>query len=112
MLFLCTPGGFENLVREMSVPAERRTLPPPSDEEPDWDHVARVREGERLRAARVKAMTFVSVSACGPRSRSTTTSSPPRASLRERFWRSPVIRVPAGTRPMTPEMVRRALGDD
>ena len=36
MLFICTPGGFENLVREMSEPAESRTLPPPSDEEPDW----------------------------------------------------------------------------
>ncbi len=42
MLFIMTPGGFENLVREMSVPAKSRTLPPPSDEEPDWDHVARV----------------------------------------------------------------------
>jgi quercetin dioxygenase-like cupin family protein len=42
MLFICTPGGFENLVRDMSVPAERRTLPPPSDEEPDWGHVAAV----------------------------------------------------------------------
>ena len=40
MLFICTPGGFENLVREMSVPAESRTLPPPS--EPDFEHVARV----------------------------------------------------------------------
>jgi mannose-6-phosphate isomerase-like protein (cupin superfamily) len=44
MLFICTPGGFENLVREMSVPAERRTLPPPSDEEPDWERVAAVAE--------------------------------------------------------------------
>jgi mannose-6-phosphate isomerase-like protein (cupin superfamily) len=42
MLFITTPGGFENLVREMSVPAESRTLPPPSDEEPDWEHVAAV----------------------------------------------------------------------
>jgi quercetin dioxygenase-like cupin family protein len=42
MLFICTPGGFERLVREMSRPAESLTLPPPSDEEPDWDHVARV----------------------------------------------------------------------
>jgi mannose-6-phosphate isomerase-like protein (cupin superfamily) len=42
MLFICTPGGFENLVRDMSVPAESRTLPPPSDEEPDWEHVAAV----------------------------------------------------------------------
>ena len=44
LLFLLTPGGFEKLVREMSVPAERRTLPPPSAEEPDWDHVAAVAE--------------------------------------------------------------------
>jgi mannose-6-phosphate isomerase-like protein (cupin superfamily) len=42
MLFICTPGGFENLVRDMSMPAERRTLPPPSDGEPDWEHVAAV----------------------------------------------------------------------
>ncbi len=34
--------GFENLVREMSVPAERRTLPPTLDEEPGWEHVAAV----------------------------------------------------------------------
>ena len=44
MLFICTPGGFENLVREMSEPAESRTLPPASDEEPDWEHVAAVAE--------------------------------------------------------------------
>ena len=42
MLFLCTPAGFENLVRDMSVPAESRTLPPASDEEPDFEMVARV----------------------------------------------------------------------
>jgi mannose-6-phosphate isomerase-like protein (cupin superfamily) len=42
MLFICTPAGFENLVREMSVPAKARTLPPPTDEEPDWEHVAAV----------------------------------------------------------------------
>jgi mannose-6-phosphate isomerase-like protein (cupin superfamily) len=42
MLFIMTPGGFENLVRGMSVPAQSRTLPPPSDEEPDWEHVAAV----------------------------------------------------------------------
>ena len=42
MLFLMTPGGFERLVREMSVPAQSRTLPPPSDQEPDWEHVAAV----------------------------------------------------------------------
>jgi mannose-6-phosphate isomerase-like protein (cupin superfamily) len=44
MLFICTPGGFENLVRGMSVPAESRTLPPPSDGEPDWENVAAVAE--------------------------------------------------------------------
>lgn len=44
MLFLCTPAGFENLVREMSVPAGQRTLPPPSDEEPDFELIARVAE--------------------------------------------------------------------
>ncbi len=42
MLFICTPGGFENLVREMSVPAESRTLPPATDEEPDFEHVGKV----------------------------------------------------------------------
>ncbi len=42
MLFIVTPGGFENLVRGMSVPARARTLPPAPDEEPDWDHVAAV----------------------------------------------------------------------
>jgi len=42
MLFICTPAGFEDLVREMSVPAETRTLPPASDEEPDMEMVAAV----------------------------------------------------------------------
>ena len=42
MLFVCTPGGFEKLVREMSEPAPSLTLPPPSDEDPDWQHVAKV----------------------------------------------------------------------
>jgi mannose-6-phosphate isomerase-like protein (cupin superfamily) len=44
MLFICTPGGFENLVRGMSVPAGSRTLPPASDEEPDWGHIAAIAE--------------------------------------------------------------------
>jgi mannose-6-phosphate isomerase-like protein (cupin superfamily) len=44
MLFICTPGGFDNLVRDMSVPAERRTLPPQTDEEPDWELVTAVGE--------------------------------------------------------------------
>jgi quercetin dioxygenase-like cupin family protein len=42
MLFIMTPAGFEGLVRDMSVPARRRTPAPPSDEEPDWEHVAAV----------------------------------------------------------------------
>lgn len=42
MLFICLPGGFEDLVRELSVPAGSRTLPPASDGEPDFEHVAKV----------------------------------------------------------------------
>lgn len=42
MLFIMTPGGFEDLVRGMSVSAQSRTLPPADDGEPDWDHVAAV----------------------------------------------------------------------
>jgi mannose-6-phosphate isomerase-like protein (cupin superfamily) len=44
MLFIMTPGGFEGLVRDMSVPAQARVLPPPSDAEPDGAHVAAVAE--------------------------------------------------------------------
>ena len=29
MLFVCTPGGLEGLVRDMSEPARERALPPP-----------------------------------------------------------------------------------
>ena len=42
MLFIMTPGGFEELVIAMSIPAGSRTLPPPSDEEPDWERVAAI----------------------------------------------------------------------
>ena len=42
MLFLMTPGGFENMVIEMSQPAASRTLPPPATEEPDWARVAAI----------------------------------------------------------------------
>jgi quercetin dioxygenase-like cupin family protein len=42
MLFILLPGGFEDLVREMSQPAEARVLPPPADEEPDWEKVAAI----------------------------------------------------------------------
>ncbi len=42
MLFIMTPGGFEDLVIAMSEPARSRTLPPPSEEEPDWERVAAI----------------------------------------------------------------------
>lgn len=42
MLFLMTPGGFEELVIAMSEPATSRTLPPPPEQEPDWAQVAAV----------------------------------------------------------------------
>ncbi len=42
MLFICTPGGFEDLVRDMSEPAATRTVPPPADAPPDLEWVARV----------------------------------------------------------------------
>jgi mannose-6-phosphate isomerase-like protein (cupin superfamily) len=42
LLYICTPGGFEGLVRDMSQPAGSRTLPPPMTEEPDWGRVAAV----------------------------------------------------------------------
>jgi quercetin dioxygenase-like cupin family protein len=38
MLFICTPGGFEGLVKDMSEPAASRTLPPPG-EPPDMEWV-------------------------------------------------------------------------
>lgn len=44
MLFIMTPGGFEDLVLEMSEPAGSRSLPPPSDEEPDWERIAAIAE--------------------------------------------------------------------
>lgn len=42
MLFICTPGGFEELVIAMSQPALSRTLPPPATEEPDWERIAAI----------------------------------------------------------------------
>jgi len=44
MLFICAPGGFEGLVREMSRPAESRTLPPPMTEPPDMARIAAIAE--------------------------------------------------------------------
>ena len=34
MLFIFTPGGFEDLLRVVSRPAESHTMPPPGEEEP------------------------------------------------------------------------------
>ena len=42
MLFILTPGGFEDLVTGMSTPAGSRTLPPASSEELNWAHIAAV----------------------------------------------------------------------
>jgi hypothetical protein len=42
MLFITTPGGFEDLVIAMSEPAGSRTLPPPSEKEPNWEQVAAI----------------------------------------------------------------------
>jgi quercetin dioxygenase-like cupin family protein len=42
MLFVCTPGGFEDLVVAMSRPAESLGLPPAGDEEPDFEEVGRI----------------------------------------------------------------------
>lgn len=39
MLFICTPGGFEGLVIDMSEPAVTRTIPPPASGPPDLDRV-------------------------------------------------------------------------
>jgi quercetin dioxygenase-like cupin family protein len=44
MLFICTPAGFEDLVIAMSEPAGSRTLPPPSEEEPDLERIAAIAE--------------------------------------------------------------------
>jgi quercetin dioxygenase-like cupin family protein len=41
VLFILTPGGFEGLIMATSMPAEARTVPPPSDEKPD---IARLQE--------------------------------------------------------------------
>ena len=40
MLFIMTPGGFEEFVIATSEPAASRTLPPPSEQEPDFAWLA------------------------------------------------------------------------
>src|SRR5687768_13335705 len=42
MLFIMTPGGFEDLVRAMSEPAGGRTVPPPAEKEPDMERIAAI----------------------------------------------------------------------
>jgi len=44
MLFILTPGGFENMVIALSEPAASRSLPPPSDEEPDFERLCAIAE--------------------------------------------------------------------
>lgn len=44
MLFICTPGGFEDLVIAMSEPARSRTLPPPPEGPPDMERIAAIAE--------------------------------------------------------------------
>ncbi|MCA1839583.1 MAG: quercetin 2,3-dioxygenase [Actinomycetota bacterium] len=42
MLFIFTPGGFEELVRATGVPAASRTLPPPPDGPPDFESLKKI----------------------------------------------------------------------
>ncbi len=42
MLFIFTPGGFEDLLIATSEPAGSRTLPPPSTAEPDLGRIAAI----------------------------------------------------------------------
>jgi quercetin dioxygenase-like cupin family protein len=39
MLFIMVPGGLEDVLRATSEPAPGRTLPPPSEEEPDVEAI-------------------------------------------------------------------------
>jgi mannose-6-phosphate isomerase-like protein (cupin superfamily) len=42
LLFILTPGGLDEMVAGMSRPAERLELPPPPENEPDWEQIAKV----------------------------------------------------------------------
>jgi quercetin dioxygenase-like cupin family protein len=44
MLFIMVPGGLEDLVRATSEPAPRRTVPPPTEREPDATEIERLKE--------------------------------------------------------------------
>jgi hypothetical protein len=49
MLFILTPGGFENLIRELSEPAAARVLPPPpAEEEIDFEQIAKIAEAHGM----------------------------------------------------------------
>lgn len=39
LLFMLTPGGFEELIMKLSEPAPSRTLPPPPESEPDMEQI-------------------------------------------------------------------------
>lgn len=55
MLFICTPGGFEHLVRDMSEPAAGRTVPPPSaPPDMEWAKAVANRHGCELLAGTVE----------------------------------------------------------
>jgi quercetin dioxygenase-like cupin family protein len=42
LLFLLTPSGLEGLIREQSIPATTRTLPPPGTPPPNIEHAREV----------------------------------------------------------------------
>jgi quercetin dioxygenase-like cupin family protein len=44
MLFIFTPGGFEDTLMDMSEPAGSRTLPPPPEDEPTPEEMERLQE--------------------------------------------------------------------
>jgi hypothetical protein len=51
MLWVLTPGGFEDLIDEASVPAERATVPPPTDTPPANAAEIVLRHGNELLGA-------------------------------------------------------------
>ncbi len=53
MLFVFTPGGFEEFVRATSTPAQSRTLPPPPDGPPSEDEQRRIRDAIRAHGCEV-----------------------------------------------------------
>ena len=43
MLFILVPGGIEDVIRATSEPAQTRTLPPPPEQEPTPEEIARLK---------------------------------------------------------------------